>query len=244
MTVHKKRDGKAMKKTVLLVDHPVGRRDDRASRMIAERGFALQWCNPGKGDALPEPEPHHVAAVVYGGAEDLSRDEDELEYLRQEIDWIGRWAGEGRPYLGICLGAQLLARAGGAQVAPHPDGFFEVGYYPVRPTPKSNGFLSGPMHVYHWHKEGFEVPDGADLLVAGDAFPNQAFRFAEGIYGIQFHPEVTSEVMQRWTEAASHYLTMPNAHGREQQVEDCARYDAGMRDWLSSFLDTWLPAAD
>ena len=53
-----------MKKTVLLVDHPVGKRDDRASRMIAERGFALQWCNPGKGEALPEPEPQGVAGQV------------------------------------------------------------------------------------------------------------------------------------------------------------------------------------
>ena len=67
-----------MTKTVVLIDHPVGKRDDRASRMIAERGFALEWSSPGKGEPLPEPASHHVAAIVYGGAEDLSRDENRL----------------------------------------------------------------------------------------------------------------------------------------------------------------------
>ena len=233
-----------MTKTVVLIDHPVGKRDDRASRMIAERGFALEWSSPGKGEPLPEPASHHVAAIVYGGAEDLSRDENRFEYLRREIDWIGRWVGQGRPYLGICLGGQLLARAAGASVGPHPDGLLECGYYPVRPTARAKGFLPGPMHVYHWHKEGFEVPQGAELLVEGETFPNQAFRHGQGIYGIQFHPEVTPTVMRRWIEVAAHYLTMPGTHSRERQMEDSERYDAAMETWMGAFLDTWLPDPD
>ena len=110
-----------MKKTVLLIDHPVGQRDDRASQRLAERGFELRWCCPGKGEALPDAHADFAAVLVYGGAESVN-DVDEKPYLRVEIDWIERWLATGRPYFGICLGGQLLARALGAPVGRHPEG--------------------------------------------------------------------------------------------------------------------------
>ncbi|MGF1611044.1 MAG: glutamine amidotransferase [Kiloniellales bacterium] len=228
-----------MKRTVVLIDHPVGQRDDRASRLIAERGYELQWCCPGKGESLPALGPQHAAAVVYGGTENLSVDEDR-PYLRQEIDWIARWAGQGRPFLGICLGGQLLARALGAPVAPHPEKLHEIGYYPITPAPGANGFLGAPLHVYQWHKEGFELPPGATLLASGETFPNQAFRYGERAYGIQFHPEVSPPVMRRWLSEASEAVDRPGAHSPEQQIADAERFDAAMEAWLVGFLDGWL----
>ena len=229
-----------MKPSVVLIDHPVGQRDDRASQMLAERGFALEWCCPGKGDSLPRPGPQHVGAVVYGGTENLSEDEDR-PYIRQELDWIGRWVGQDLPFLGICLGGQLLARALGARVAPHPEALHEIGYYPIAPAPAVNGFLSGPMHVYQWHKEGFELPPDAALLASGETFPNQAFRYGARAYGIQFHPEVSPPVMRRWLTEASAHLDRPGAHSPDQQIADAARFDAAMAAWLAGFLDRWLP---
>lgn len=228
-----------MSKTVLLVDHPVGKRDDRAARMLADRGYALRWCSPGKGDTLPERGDEFCGAVVYGGPESAN-DGDSKPYIRREIDWIGRWVAGGRPLLGICLGAQLLARALGARVAPHPQGLHEIGYVPVSPTEAGDGFLGAGLHVYHWHKEGFEVPEGAELLAVGPTFPNQAFRYGRRVYGLQFHPEVTRKVLVRWMEEAGHMLSAPGAHGAERQLADAQRFDAPMSRWLEGFLDSWL----
>ncbi len=139
-----------MSRTVLLIDHPVGKRDDRASRMLADRGYALHWCSPGKGDCLPDPKGDFCATVVYGGPESANDGEDKA-YIRQEIDWIEKWVATERPFLGICLGAQMLARALDAPVSLHPGGLYEIGYVPVAPTDSSNGFLDEGLHVYHWH---------------------------------------------------------------------------------------------
>ena len=228
-----------MTETIILIDHPVGKRDDRASRMLAERGYRLEWYRPGAGEALPEPRSDHAAALVYGGAEDLSRS-DHLDYLQAEVDWIARWAEADRPFLGICLGAQLLARSLGGRVAPHPEGLHEIGYVEITPASGANGFLHESLHVYHWHKEGFEVPGDAQLLATGEAFPYQAFRFGSKVYGLQFHPEVTPQVSQRWITEAGHMLAEPGAHSADRQIADAERYDGPMESWFEKFLDVWL----
>lgn len=228
------------KPTVLLIDHPIGKRDDRASRRLAERGYALDWRCPGRGDPLPPAaEAEHCAAIVYGGPESAN---DDTPYLRLEMDWIEAWVGRGRPFLGICLGAQLLARILGARVRRHCDGLHEIGYVPIAPTAASDGFLSGEMHVYHWHKEGFELPHGAELLAVGPTFPNQAYRYGERAYGIQFHPEVCDKVMARWCAEAPHMLEAPGAHPAERQATEAERFDAPMARWLDGFFDLWLGA--
>ena len=229
-----------MSRTVLLIDHPAGKRDDRASRMLADRGYALEWRCPGKGDDLPAADDgRYCAAVVYGGPESAN-DDDSKPYLRRELDWIERWVGRDRPFLGICLGAQLLARTLGARVGCHCDGLHEIGYVPITPTAASDGFLSGEMHVYHWHKEGFELPAGAELLAVGPTFPNQAYRYGTSAYGIQFHPEVTAEVLARWCVEAAHMLDAPGAHDAARQIAESRRFDAPMRRWLDGFLGLWL----
>ena len=120
------------------------------------------------------------------------------------------------------------------------DGFFEIGYVPVEAAPEANGFLGGLSHVYHWHKEGFELPRGATKLAHGPVFPNQAFCYDGNAYGLQFHPEVTISVMSRWLDSAAHMLENPNAHSRDRQLADAAKYDQAMADWLDSFLRNWL----
>jgi len=231
-----------MRRTVLLIDHPVGKRDDRASRMLAERGFAVEWRSPGKGEDLPPADDgKYCAAVVYGGPESAN---DDLPYLRQELDWIEAWVGCGRPFLGICLGAQLLARTLGARVDRHCDGLHEIGYVPIAPTAACDSFMADEMHVYHWHKEGFDLPAGAELLAVGPTFPNQAFRYGGCAYGIQFHPEVTAQVMARWCAEAAHMLDAPGAQDAELQADCAKRFDAPMQQWLDGFFDLWLGAPD
>lgn len=230
-----------MKGRIVLIDHPAGKRDDRASRMLVQKGYAIEWRCPGKGDDLPEPEDGFDAAVVFGGPENLSED-DHLDYLRKELAWIERWIAADQPYLGLCLGAQMLARVMGARVAPHDEGWHEIGYARITPTEqgRDHGFMSEPMFVYHWHKEGFDLPQDAVPLASGEVFENQAFRYGKGAYGLQFHPEVTSSVVSRWTKDSSDSLKAPGAHPPERQLADCRYHDAPLERWFQSFLDRWL----
>lgn len=93
---------------VLLVRHMEDRRDDRVAVHLERRGLQLHWCNPSKGDALPGISGEYAAAVVYGGIQSVNEAQRHA-YLRAELDWIQRWVADDRPYLGLCLGAQLLA---------------------------------------------------------------------------------------------------------------------------------------
>lgn len=228
-----------MSKRIVIVDHPVGKRDDRASQILAGRGYDIDWRRPAAGDSLPEPGPDHAGALVYGGAEDLSKSQ-EVDYIRQEVDWIRRWVEAEQPLVGLCLGAQMLAQAFGARVAPHPEGLYEIGYVEIAPTPAADGFLGGPMHVYHWHKEGFEVPENAELLATGPVFPQQAFRIGSQVYGLQFHPEVGPEVFGRWIQEAGHMLVEPGAHSGERQLAEAETHDPPLEAWVSDFLASWL----
>lgn len=227
-----------MKSTILLIDHPVSQRDDRASRWLREKGYELAWCSPGRGESLPPVTASYAGVICYGGVE--SANHDGTDYIRAELDWIGNWVDNGGAYLGICLGAQLLARALGGRVARHPEGLHEIGYVEITPTAAADGFLDGPLHVYHWHNEGFEVPDCAELLAEGPVFPQQAFRYGDRAYGIQFHPEVGREVISRWMQEAAHMLAEPGAQTAEKQLEDNLRFDPRMESWLRGFLDRWL----
>ena len=225
-----------MEKRALIIRHMKAMCDDRVSGQLKAAGFALDYRCPAEGEALPELDEGHVLAVVYGGVQSANDD----GYIDEEIAWIRDWVLAGRPYLGLCLGGQLLARALGAPVAGHQAGRHEIGFVKISPV-GDNGFLRAPLHVYQWHKEGFEIPDGAELLATGEIFPNQAFRFGNAAYGLQFHPEVTPEIMHGWMKEAAAMLDAPGASSREQQIEDAAAHSTRMGRWLENFLFDWLP---
>ena len=148
---------------------------------------------------------------------------------------------EQKPFLGICLGAQLLVRQLGGRVYFHPEGKVEVGYYPIRPTELGRAMCGfWPDHVYQWHREGFDLPSGAALVAEGELFPVQAFRHGACAYAIQFHPEVTHAMMCRWTTRGHERLALPGAKARVAHFEDRAVHDYGIRAWLTSFLDHWM----
>ena len=232
-----------MAKTVLLVTHHADDpRDDRASRIVAEFGCRTEWVCPRADEDLPEPDGRHVGAIVYGGPHSVNETKAH-PYMRRELDWAGHWVDAGKPYLGFCLGGQILAHALGARVGPHPRGLHEMGYFQINPTEAGRGAFAGAMNLYQCHYEGFEVPASGELLATGEAFPNQAFRYGENAYGFQFHPEVTPVVLRRWLDKLEARLSKPGVHSRERQVADCARYDQPMEHWLEGFIGRWLAAA-
>ena len=142
--------------------------------------------------------------------------------------------------MGVCLGAQMLAKQLGARVSPHASGRAEIGYYPVHPTPAGLKICPDwPAQVYHWHREGFELPAGCELLAEGDDFPVQAFCTGHA-FGFQFHPDVTTAMMRCWTTRGADHLDMPGAHPPHQHFAGRACYDVVERAWLRHFLDDWL----
>lgn len=223
---------------VLLIAHSDWR-EGRLAPLLEGKGYQVEWCCPAQGAALPADDELYAGAVVLGGAQSAN-DAESQPYLRQEIDWIARRIESGRPFLGICLGAQLMARSLGAKVSRHPEGVNEIGYYPVYPTQEAGALFPTGFHVYHWHQEGFELPAGTNLLARGDAFPNQAYRYGSNAYGVQFHPEVTANVASSWVKLAPDHLTRPGAQAGEHQLVMAARYDRPLHSWFDSFLDRWL----
>ena len=218
-----------------MLRHMTRMRGDRVSEALIARGFELDYRCPAEGDALPKLDEGHELTVVYGGVQSANDD----GYIRAEVDWIRDWVESGRAYLGLCLGGQLLASAFGAAVSHHPEGKHEIGFVRIHPAGDLD-FLSSPLHVYQWHKEGFELPVGATLLARGDVFPNQAFRYGGAAYAIQFHPEVTPEIMLDWMETSEASLSAPGASSKQRQLEDADRHNGAIDAWLDGFLDRCL----
>jgi GMP synthase (glutamine-hydrolysing) len=143
--------------------------------------------------------------VVFGG--EMNVDEVERHpHLLTQRQLMRRAADAGLPVLGICLGAQLLARALDARVYRAP--VRELGFKPVRLTESGQAdvllcaFHSGDQ-VFQWHEDTFDLPDGAELLAAGDDVPVQAFRMGRNAWGVQFHFEVDAEGVDAWLQAAA-----------------------------------------
>lgn len=144
------------------------------------------------------PLPAADALIFMGGPMSAN---DDLPFIRRELELIQEAVAAGRPVLGVCLGAQLLAKALGARVYRNP--VKEIGWFPVFWTeaaqrdPLLDGLRSTET-VFHWHGETFDLPDGATWLAWSEACRNQAFRAAPGVYGFQFHLEVTPEMIACW----------------------------------------------
>jgi GMP synthase (glutamine-hydrolysing) len=227
-----------MKPPVLIVLHQEMSTPGRVGNALRRLGYPLDIRRPRFGEPLPETMADHAGVAIFGGP--MSANDSE-EWVRREIDWIAVPLREKAPFLGICLGAQMLAHQLGARVYYHPQKFAEVGYYPIRPTSLGSELCnSWPDQVYQWHREGFELPAGADLLAEGDAFPVQAFRYNGAAYAVQFHPDVTQAMMYRWTVRGHERMKLPNARPRHMHFADRAVYDLANRAFLEDLLSCWL----
>lgn len=222
---------------VLIVVHSESSTPGRIGTMLRAMGHDLDIRRPCLGDDLPDTMDHHAGAIIFGGPMSAN---DSDSWIAREIDWIGVPLGADKPFLGVCLGAQMLAKHLGGGVAPHPQGLVEIGYYPLRVTAAAEPFGPWPELVYHWHRESFTLPHGGVRLAMSDAFENQAFRYGGKAFGIQFHPEVTRLTMHRWTVLAAHRFALPNAQGRAQHLDANLLHDAAVKTWLGRFLAIWL----
>ena len=228
---------------VLIVLHGEDSTPGRIGRLLVEQGFALDIRRPRFGDHLPCSMEGHAGAVIFGGPMSAN---DSDEWIKRETDWIGVPLAEKKPFLGVCLGGQMLARHLSHRVFNKECGSAEIGYYPIRPTEAGDACFGGrmPRHVYQWHREGFDLPAGATLLAQGDLFPNQAFRYGDNAVALQFHPEVTYAMMCRWTTRAYERMQSPNARQPHEHLAGWFQHDREVGLWLDRFLRGWLASGE
>jgi len=150
------------------------------------------------------PKPDGFTHVVFLGGPMNVYEEDRYPFLRDEDLFIKEAIQRGKWILGICLGAQLMAKALGARVFRAP--VKEIGWYDVSLTRIGSidplfRRLPKTFSVFQWHEDTFEMPHGAILMATSSLVPHQAFRYGENAYGLQFHLEVTQEMIREWMES-------------------------------------------
>lgn len=226
-----------MTEKILIVLHQEHSTPGRIGRMLEDRGFILDTRKPRFGDKLPETMDDHAGAIVFGGPMSANDPDD---YIKQEIDWINVPLKDEAPFIGICLGAQMFAKTIGGTVSGHPDGDVEIGYRHLEATQAGRAILDWPKIVYHWNREGFQVPDSACVLARGDIFDQQAFSVGPAAYGIQFHSELTLAMMHKWTVRGAERLVLPKAHHARDHFRGRLAHDHITKAWLENLLDHWL----
>jgi GMP synthase (glutamine-hydrolysing) len=218
---------------VLIVLHQERSSPGRVGQMLHDHGFDLDIRRPPLGEELPETLDEHAGVVIFGGPMSAN---DTDEFVRRETDWLSVPLREDKPFLGICLGAQMLVNHLGGKVAGHHEGKVEIGWYPLKPTEEGRSLMHWPEMVYQFHREGFTLPDGATLLATAETYPNQAFRYGRNAWGIQFHAELTRAMMQRWVVRGAHRFDLPGAQPGRDHLGGRLIWDMHLKRWLDEFL--------
>jgi GMP synthase (glutamine-hydrolysing) len=194
--------------------------------LLKARGFRIRYTNFGRHPEARPDVSRYNGLVVLGGPMNVD-DCKRYHHLSVEVELIQEAIDQGLPVLGICLGAQLIAKALGAPI--RANGGKEIGWADVSLTPAAKDdplfwdFGEGEK-IFQWHSDTFELPAGAVQLATSQACPHQAFRYGTNVYGLQFHLEVDEPLIERW-------LTVP-AH--------CAELDEGRIDPESIRHETTL----
>ncbi|MDQ3753001.1 MAG: type 1 glutamine amidotransferase [Actinomycetota bacterium] len=186
-------------KPILCIRHQSDAPLGLAADVFTSIGAPYRYLDAWKSDEWPRAQD--VSAVVVLGGGMNAQQFDAHPWLRDVHGFVEGVLERGLPLMGICLGAQIVARSLGAEVRSSP--VREIGFHPVvatdegRADPVLGSFASG-VRVFQWHEDAFDLPEGATLLYSSFAVPYQAFRHGDRVYGTQFHFEVTPEIIARW----------------------------------------------
>lgn len=228
----------AAARPVLIVLHQEHSTHGHIGNELKGLGLELDVRRPRFGESLPTTLAHHAGAIVFGGPMSANDTDD---YLRRELNLIDVALKEERPYLGVCLGGQMLALLLGAKVSADAGGYVEIGYHAIDGGEVADLGGAWPDTVYQWHREGFELASGCELLARAESpFPNQAFRYGPAAIGLQFHPEITYAMIARWTGRNEQRLELPGAQARADQLAAHIEHGATVRRWLRRLLADWL----
>ncbi|HMK56265.1 MAG TPA: type 1 glutamine amidotransferase [Dissulfurispiraceae bacterium] len=174
---------------------------------LRPKGISYTIVDLSVGEPLPVEMGLYDTLVMLGGPMSVN---DDLRYIRDEEALVRDFAAQGKKMFGICLGAQIMAKALGAQVRKGLG--TEVGWLPIKFSeeglrdPLIQGLATHPasevidraIPVFHWHGETFDIPAGAVRLASSELYQNQAFRYGKSAYAFQFHIEVSERIIYDW----------------------------------------------
>ena len=227
-------------KKALFVLHQKTSEAGNIGNKLKKRGFVFDIVRPSLGDDLPKDLNSYQAIIVFGGPMSVNDNDD---FMKKEILWIGEVLKTNIPFLGICLGAQLIAKYLGCKVKKNINNFSEIGFYKIKPTSVGLKMFESQDVFYQFHSEGFDLPSGCELLAKGDIFNNQAFKY-KNCYGLQFHPEVNIYLHLKWLFLV--LIKKPNVLFKKgtqnifYQLILRIKYNTSISKWLDKFLDNYL----
>ncbi len=232
---------------VLVLQHIACEHPGAFSEVMDERRVERVAVELDEGEPLPDWR--EFDAVLAMGGPMGAGDDAEHPWLAAEKRLVREAVDAGRPFLGICLGVQLLAAALDAPVRALESP--EVGLLPVELTPEGRRDplffgLGDPLVSLQWHGDTFELPAGAVLLASSPVAPNQAFRSGARAYGIQFHLEVSGEMAREWAEVPAYRASLAETLGERAGAEFIAEVErrAGeLQPAARRLFSNWLDVA-
>jgi len=233
---------RAAARTAVVVRHVAFEDLGNLEPCLREKGYEIAYLEAGT-DPLGEAADRADILVVLGGPVG-AYETDAYPFLRDETALLATRLGAGRPTLGICLGAQLMAQALGARVRPGP--VKEIGWSALRLTQAGRRSPLAALEevpVLHWHGDTFDIPTGARHLASTPAYENQAFSLGPNILALQFHPEARARSLERWYIGHACELSGAGVPVATLRAE-AARHDALLQRAAHRLWKDWLAALD
>ncbi|MBO1351425.1 MAG: glutamine amidotransferase [Hormoscilla sp. GUM202] len=206
------------------------------------QGYTITYIEAGPG-FLDKINPYDPDSIVVLGGPIGAYDEHHYPFVKDELDLLEKRLAADLPTLGICLGAQLMARALGAKVYPGDEK--EIGWSPIELSDAGQqsplSYLA-PEHtaVLHWHGDTFDLPPGSTHLASSNKYRNQAFASGKCGLALQFHPEVTARGLERWFIGhACEISSTPNITIAGLR-KDTVRYSKSLEVQARQFWQAWL----
>lgn len=206
---------------------------------LEAHGYEIEYLEAGLDSIPPERALAPDLLVVLGGPIGVY-DGDRYPFLFEEQRAIRARLDAGLPTMGVCLGAQLIARALGADVAP--TGRHEIGYAPLTLTDEGCASVLTPLEghpVLHWHGDQFGIPEGATRLAETPGFPNQAFAVGDTVLALQFHLEADHTRIESWLVGHAHELAAAGIDPQRLRT-DAAAFGPGLARAATRVIDAWL----
>jgi GMP synthase (glutamine-hydrolysing) len=210
--------------------------------VLQQRGLVVRYVEAGVDD-LAQLNPLAPAVLIVLGGPVGVYQEQAYPFLTDELRLLERRLAADRPTLGICLGAQLMARALGARVSPGPRQ--EIGWAPLQLSEAGRRSCLAQLAtretaVLHWHGDTFELPAGATPLASTPEYENQAFAWGRRGLGLQFHAEVTARGLERWFVSHAHEIDRTPGVSVGQLRKDTHDYAPRLQVRAASLWQTWL----